>query len=161
MSNKLAIELNVNGEPHGVLATAATPLLEVLRSGLGLTGSKRGCNHGVCGACTVLLDGKLARSCLTLAVDVGERPVTTIEGISHNGTLSPVQRALLDAGAIQCGFCTPGFVIALTELFARERTPDREQIRTALSGNLCRCSGYVKIIEAAERLAAAPAGEQQ
>ena len=82
MSNKLAIELNVNGEPHDVLATAATPLLEALRTGLGLTGSKRGCNHGVCGACTVLLDGKLARSCLTLAVDVGERPVTTIEGIA-------------------------------------------------------------------------------
>jgi aerobic carbon-monoxide dehydrogenase small subunit len=161
MSNQLAIELNVNGEPQDVLATAATPLLEVLRTGLGLTGSKRGCNHGVCGACTVLLDGKLARSCLTLAVDVGERPVTTIEGITHNGTLSPVQRALLDAGAIQCGFCTPGFVMALTELFAREPAPDREQIRTALSGNLCRCSGYVKIIEAAERLAAANGGEQQ
>jgi aerobic carbon-monoxide dehydrogenase small subunit len=161
MSNQLAIELNVNGEAQDVLATAATPLLEVLRTGLGLTGSKRGCNHGVCGACTVLLDGKLARSCLTLAVDVGERPVTTIEGITHNGTLSPVQRALLDAGAIQCGFCTPGFVMALTELFAREPAPDREQIRTALSGNLCRCSGYVKIIEAAERLAAANGGEQQ
>ena len=161
MSNQLAIELNVNGEPQDVLATAATPLLEVLRTGLGLTGSKRGCNHGVCGACTVLLDGKLARSCLTLAVDVGERPVTTIEGITHNGTLSPVQRALLDAGAIQCGFCTPGFVMALTELFAREPAPDREQIRTALSGNLCRCSGYVKIIQAAERLAAANGGEQQ
>jgi aerobic carbon-monoxide dehydrogenase small subunit len=161
MSNQLAIELNVNGEPQDALATAATPLLEVLRTGLGLTGSKRGCNHGVCGACTVLLDGKLARSCLTLAVDVGERPVTTIEGITHNGTLSPVQRALLDAGAIQCGFCTPGFVMALTELFAREPAPDREQIRTALSGNLCRCSGYVKIIEAAERLAAANGGERQ
>ena len=161
MSNKLAIELNVNGELHDVLTTAATPLLEALRAGLGLTGSKRGCNHGVCGACTVLLDGKLARSCLTLAVDVGERPVTTIEGISQNGTLSPVQQALLDAGAIQCGFCTPGFVMALTELFAREPAPDREQIRSALSGNLCRCSGYVKIIEAAERLAAAHAGEHQ
>jgi carbon-monoxide dehydrogenase small subunit len=161
MSNKLAIELNVNGEAHDVLATAATPLLEALRTALGLTGSKRGCNHGVCGACTVLLDGKLARSCLTLAVDVGERPVTTIEGISLNGTLSPVQRALLDVGAIQCGFCTPGFVMALTELFAREPAPDREQIRTALSGNLCRCSGYVKIIEAAERLAAAHAGAHQ
>ncbi len=161
MTNKLAIELNVNGEAHDVLTTAAIPLLEVLRGALGLTGTKRGCNHGVCGACTVLLDGKLARSCLTLAVDVGERPVTTIEGISENGTLSPVQRALLEAGAIQCGFCTPGFVIALTDLFARERTPGREQIRSALSGNLCRCSGYVKIIEAAERLATENAGHRQ
>ena len=118
-----------------------------------MTGTKRGCNHGVCGACTVLLDGKLARSCLTLAVDVGERPVTTVEGIAGNEAFSPVQRALIDAGAIQCGFCTPGFVIALTELFARDPRPGREQIRAALSGNLCRCSGYVKIIEAAERLA--------
>src|SRR6476660_4364005 len=152
MTRKFPMVLNVNGEPRDVLATAATTLLEALRSSLELTGTKRGCNHGVCGACTVLLDGKLARSCLTLAVDVGERPVTTIEGISQNGTLSPVQRALLDAGAIQCGFCTPGFVMALTELFAREPHPSRETIRAALSGNLCRCSGYVKIVEAAERL---------
>src|SRR5262249_37180734 len=110
-------------------------------------------------ACTVLLDGKLARSCLTFAGDVGERPVTTLQGISHNGTLSTVQRALLDAGAIQCGFCTPGFVIALTELFAREPAPGREQIRCALCGRLWRCSGWVKIIHAADRLAAGDAGE--
>jgi aerobic carbon-monoxide dehydrogenase small subunit len=101
----------------------------------------------------VLLDGKLARSCLTLAVDVGERPVTTVEGLAGDYGLSAVQRALIDSGAIQCGFCTPGFVIALTELFAREPRPGREAIRNALSGNLCRCSGYVKIVEAAEHLA--------
>ncbi len=153
MTSKLPMTLNVNGEPHDVLAATAATLLDVLRASLGLTGTKRGCNHGVCGACTVLLDGKLARSCLTLAVDVGERPVTTVEGIAGNEAFSPVQRALIDAGAIQCGFCTPGFVIALTELFARDPRPGREQIRAALSGNLCRCSGYVKIIEAAERLA--------
>jgi aerobic-type carbon monoxide dehydrogenase small subunit (CoxS/CutS family) len=143
------ITLTVNGERREVLAPASATLLEVLRTQLELTGSKRGCNHGVCGACTVLLDGKLARSCLTLAADVGERPVTSIEGIAE---LSDVQRALIDSGAIQCGFCTPGFVMALTELFAREAHPSRETIRAALSGNLCRCSGYVKIIEAAERL---------
>ena len=153
MTSKLSMTLNVNGEPHDVLAATTATLLDVLRASLGLTGTKRGCNHGVCGACTVLLDGKLARSCLTLAVDVGERPVTTVEGIAGNEAFSPVQRALIDAGAIQCGFCTPGFVIALTELFARDPRPGREQIRAALSGNLCRCSGYVKIIEAAERLA--------
>jgi carbon-monoxide dehydrogenase small subunit len=146
--------LNVNGEPRDVVAPASANLLDVLRATLGLTGSKRGCNHGVCGACTVLLDGKLARSCLTLAVDVGERPVTTIEGVAGDSDFSPVQRALIDAGAIQCGFCTPGFVIALSELFAREPHPDREAIRAALAGNLCRCSGYVKIVEAAEQLAA-------
>ncbi|MBI3374382.1 MAG: (2Fe-2S)-binding protein [Betaproteobacteria bacterium] len=145
--------LTVNGEQHHVLAPAAATLLDVLRTGLGLTGSKCGCNHGVCGACTVLLDGKLARSCLTLAADVGERRVTTIEGIAGDLDFSAVQRALVESGAIQCGFCTPGFVITLTELFARDPHPGRETIRAALSGNLCRCSGYVKIVEAAEHLA--------
>jgi aerobic-type carbon monoxide dehydrogenase small subunit (CoxS/CutS family) len=144
------ITLSVNGEPREVLAPASATLLEVLRGPLELTGTKRGCNHGVCGACTVLLDGKLARACLTLAVDVGERAVTTVESFSE---LSEVQRALIDSGAIQCGYCTPGFVMALTELFAREPKPDRQTIRAALAGNLCRCSGYVKIVEAAERLA--------
>ena len=143
------ITLTVNGEQRELLAPASATLLEVLRTHLELTGSKRGCDHGVCGACTVLLDGKLARSCLTLAADVGERPVISIEGIPE---LSEVQRALIDSGAIQCGFCTPGFVIALTDLFAREAHPSRETIRAALAGNLCRCSGYVKIVEAAERL---------
>jgi aerobic-type carbon monoxide dehydrogenase small subunit (CoxS/CutS family) len=153
MTRKLHTVLTVNGELRNVLAPASATLLEVLRSSLGLTGSKRGCNHGVCGACTVLLDGKLARSCLTLAADVGERQVTTIEGLAGDNGFSAVQRALIDSGAIQCGFCTPGFVIALTELFAREPRPGREAIRNALSGNLCRCSGYVKIVEAAEHLA--------
>ena len=153
MTGKLHSVLTVNGEPRDVLAPASATLLEVLRTELGLTGSKRGCNHGVCGACTVLLDGKLARSCLTLAADVGERPVTTIEGIAGDDGFSDVQRALIEAGAIQCGFCTPGFVIALTALFWREPHPGREAIRNALSGNLCRCSGYVKIVEAAEHLA--------
>lgn len=148
----MQIELKVNGEERAVAARADATLLEVLRDALGLTGSKRGCNHGVCGACTVLVDGKLARSCLTLAADVGERAVTTVEGVGENG-LSAVQRALVDSGAIQCGFCTPGFVIALTELFSRIEKPTRDQIRAALSGNLCRCSGYVKIVEAAEGLA--------
>jgi carbon-monoxide dehydrogenase small subunit len=153
MMRKLPAVLNVNGEQRDVLAPASATLLDVLRSCLGLTGSKRGCNHGVCGACTVLLDGKLARSCLTLAIDVGERHVTTIEGLDRDHGFSAVQRALIASGAIQCGFCTPGFVIALTELFAREPRPGREAIRNALSGNLCRCSGYVKIVEAAEQLA--------
>ena len=147
------LELTVNGEPRETAAPAQATLLEVLREQLGLTGSKRGCNHGVCGACTVLLDGKLARACLTLAADVGERAVITVEALEQDGSLSPVQRALVESGAIQCGFCTPGVVMALTELFTREPRPDREAIRAALAGNLCRCSGYVKIVEAAERLA--------
>ena len=150
--------LNVNATARDTLVRVDATLLDVLRENLELAGTKRGCNHGVCGACTVLLDGKLARSCLALAIDVGERPVTTVEGIAGGNDLSTVQRALLDAGAIQCGFCTPGFVMALTELFAREPRPGREQIRGALSGNLCRCSGYVKIVEAAELLAALQSG---
>jgi len=150
----MLVKLTVNGEARELAAPATATLLDVLRSTLGLTGSKRGCNHGVCGACTVLLDGKLARACLTLAADVGERAVTTIEGIGET-ELSPVQRALVEAGAIQCGFCTPGFVMALTHLFAAKSNPSTDEIRSALSGNLCRCSGYVKIVEAAERLAKA------
>jgi aerobic-type carbon monoxide dehydrogenase small subunit (CoxS/CutS family) len=152
----MQIQLNVNDESHELLASAATTLLEALRVSLGFTGTKRGCNHGVCGACTVIIDGQLARSCLTLAADVGERRVSTIEGVAGSEAFSAVQKALIDVGAIQCGFCTPGFVMALTELFAREgRRPDRDAIRAALAGNLCRCSGYVKIVEAAERLAKA------
>ena len=155
MDDKLPMLITVNGEMYDVLAPASATLLEVLREKLALSGTKRGCNHGVCGACTVLLDGKLARSCLALAADIGERTVTTIEGIAEGRELSAIQRALIDSGAIQCGFCTPGFVIALTALFARDPRPKRDAIRAALSGNICRCSGYVKIVEAAERLAEA------
>ena len=145
--------LLVNGEPHDVLAPVSATLLEVLRDGLELTGTKRGCNHGVCGACTVLVAGRLARACLLLAADVGEQAVVTVEGVAEDGKLSAVQQALVDAGAIQCGFCTPGVVMALTELFGREPHPDDDAIRAALAGNLCRCSGYVKIVDAALRLA--------
>ena len=152
-ATKLHSVLTINGEEHDVLAPVPATLLEVLREQLGLTGSKRGCNHGVCGACTVLVDGKLARACLMLAADVGDRPVVTIEGLAGaNGRLSPVQQALVDSGAIQCGFCSPGFVVTLTELFARNPHPSRDEVRAALAGNLCRCSGYVKIVDAAMAL---------
>jgi carbon-monoxide dehydrogenase small subunit len=145
--------LLVNGERRDVLAPASTTLLDVLRGALELTGTKRGCNHGVCGACTVLIDGKPARACLTLAADVGEQAVLTIEGIADERGLSRVQRALVEAGAVQCGFCTPGFVMALTSLLDSHPHPSPDEIRLALSGNLCRCSGYIKIVEAAIRLA--------
>lgn len=153
MNDMLPMRMTINGETHDILALPSATLLEVLREKIDLTGTKRGCNHGVCGACTVLVDDKLARSCLALAADIGERTVTTVEGVADGREFSAVQRALIESGAIQCGFCTPGFVIALTHLFAHNSRPDRAAIRAALSGNLCRCSGYVKIVEAAERLA--------
>ena len=148
--------LTVNGEQEMLHIDAATTLLEALRTQLQLTGAKRGCNQGVCGACTVLLDGQPVRGCLTLAANCGERDIRTIEGVSVTGAgmsgasaLSAVQRALVEGGAVQCGFCIPGMVLTL-EAFLREHpAPSAAEVRDALSGNLCRCSGYVKIVEAA------------
>ncbi len=153
MSDIHVHELNVNGEAHEVRFAATATLLDILRQQLGMTGAKRGCNQGVCGACTVLLDGAPVRSCLTLAANVGERQVMTVEGVQKDGMLSRVQQALLDSGAVQCGFCTPGIVIALEALLRERPMPDADEIRHALSGNLCRCSGYVKIVEAAVKAA--------
>ena len=152
--SKISCTLQVNGETHDLRVSADATLLDVLREKLDLCGTKRGCNHGVCGACNVLVDGNLVRSCLMLAFEAEGSAVVTVEGASESRTGSDVQQTLIEAGAIQCGFCTPGFVMALTALFAHEPHPTGDAIRTALSGNLCRCSGYVKIVEAAERLAA-------
>jgi carbon-monoxide dehydrogenase small subunit len=149
MSDRIDLELNVNGESVSVHAPATATLLDVLRSELDLTGSKRGCNQGVCGACTVLLDGVPVRGCLTLAANVGEREVTTIEAVAHGGALSRVQKAMIESGAIQCGFCTPGMVLTLEALLRQNPRPSADEIRDGLSGNICRCSGYVKIVEAA------------
>jgi aerobic carbon-monoxide dehydrogenase small subunit len=153
MREVLAYELNVNSEAMPVRADASATLLDVLRTELNLTGAKRGCNQGVCGACTVMLDGRPVRSCLTLAANVGERPVTTVEGLTPHGALSPIQQALLNSGAVQCGFCTPGMVVTMEALLRENPKPNAEAVREALSGNLCRCSGYVKIVEAAIRAA--------
>ena len=155
MRDTLEYEMTVNGEAHEVRARAETTLLEVLRTVCGLTGSKRGCDQGVCGACTVQLEGRPVRGCLTLAANVGTRRVTTVEGIAKGTALHPIQQALLDTGAIQCGFCTPGFVVTLDALLRDDPHPSADAVRHALSGNLCRCSGYVKIIEAALRAAGA------
>lgn len=149
MPDRIDLELTVNGEAMSVRARTAATLLDVLRSELELTGSKRGCNQGVCGACTVLLDGVPVRGCLTLAANVGERRITTIEGLAQGGTLSRVQKAMVDSGAIQCGFCTPGMVLTLEALLRQTPKPSADEIRDGLSGNICRCSGYVKIVEAA------------
>lgn len=147
------LTLTINGEACTLSAPTSATLLTVVREHLHLTGTKRGCNHGVCGACAMLVDGQEVRSCLMLAAEVGDRAVTTIEGVANEGGLSRVQQTLIDSGAIQCGFCTPGFVIGLTSLFENAPAPTKDEIRAALSGHLCRCSGYIKIIEAAETLA--------
>jgi carbon-monoxide dehydrogenase small subunit len=139
--------LTVNGRPREVQAGHRT-LLTVLRDDLGLTGTKRGCNQGVCGACTVLIDGVPQRGCLTVAANVAGAEITTIEGLSPAGTLSPIQRALIEAGAVQCGFCTSGMVLAAQDYLNRGGAPDAEAVREALSGNICRCSGYRKIVDA-------------
>jgi carbon-monoxide dehydrogenase small subunit len=146
--------IKVNGRPRKINLAGAETLLDVLRDQLGLTGAKRGCNQGVCGSCTVLIDGLAARSCLCLAGLVGDADVITVEGLATDGRLSPVQQAFVDAGAIQCGFCMPGMVVAATALLAENPRPNDEQIREGLAGNLCRCSGYVKVIEAVRNAAA-------
>lgn len=143
-----AVTLKINGAERQVLAGATQTLLEVLRDQLGLTGSKRGCNQGVCGACTVMLDGTPVRGCLSLAANCVGHEVTTIEGLARPDSLTPVQQALVDSGAVQCGFCTSGMVISAHWLLQRNEKPDRDEIRRTLSGNLCRCSGYRKIVDA-------------
>ena len=123
-------------------------LLEALRERLGQTGTKRGCNMGQCGACTVLLDGQPVRSCLTLAIEAEKREITTIEGLGRNGELHPLQRAFHELGAIQCGFCTPGMILTARALLDENPAPTVGEVKRAISGNLCRCTGYVKIVEA-------------
>ena len=145
--------LTVNDEEVTLTVSPLKRLIDVLRYDLGLIGTKRGCDQGVCGSCTVLLDGEPVRSCLCLVASVSGSRVTTIEGLAPADRLSPVQQAFLDAGAIQCGFCMPGLIVVATALLAEEPDPSDEQIRHAITGNLCRCSGYVKVVEAI-RLAA-------
>ena len=146
--------LTVNGDEMTLTVSPLKRLIDVLRYDLGLTGTKRGCNQGVCGSCTVLLDGEPVRSCLSLVGSVSGTRVTTIEGLACAGKPSVVQQAFLDKGAIQCGFCMPGLIVAATALLAHEPCPSDAQIRHAIAGNLCRCSGYVKVVEAIRDAAA-------
>ncbi len=147
------LKFQLNGHPAEVPSEAARILLDLLREDLHLTGTKRGCDLGTCGCCTVLLDGRPTLSCLTLARLVDGRSVTTIEGISPPRGLSPLQEAFVRTGATQCGFCTPGFVVTATAFLRDHPHPTREEIVRAISGNLCRCTGYLKIIEAVEATA--------
>jgi len=155
-AESLTVRLTVNGRVVEREIAARRSLADFLREDLGLTGTHVGCEHGVCGACTVLLDGRSARSCLLFAVQLHGASVTTIEGLTPPDGLSPLQRAFCDVHAMQCGFCTPGMVVATTELLESNPAPSEDEIREALGGNLCMCTGYVNIVRAVVQAAAAP-----
>jgi carbon-monoxide dehydrogenase small subunit len=153
---KQLIALKVNGESHEVAVEPRLTLLEVLRDMVGLTGTKNGCSLGNCGSCTVLLNGKPVASCLVLAVEAQGKEVMTIEGLAQNGELHPMQQAFIDHGALQCGFCTPGMILSAKALLDENPDPTEDEVKEALSGNLCRCTGYTDavnaILDVAERM---------
>ncbi len=149
MTAAFTLDISINGEQESLSVAPNETLVAALRERLFLTGAKRGCDQGVCGACTVLVDGEPMRGCLILAVDCADREITTIEGLDENGELSMVQMAFVETGAIQCGYCSPGMILAVAALLSENPRPRTNEIREAISGNLCRCSGYTKIVEAA------------
>jgi len=145
---KEAVSLRINGETHELFIEPNTTLLEVLREHLGFTGTKQACDMGTCGACTVLIDNRPALSCLMLAVACKGKEITTIEGLRRGGELHPLQHSFIEHGAIQCGMCTPGMILSAKALLDETPRPTEAEVRTAISGNLCRCTGYTKIVEA-------------
>jgi carbon-monoxide dehydrogenase small subunit len=143
------LRVTVNDEPHVLEVPTYATLLEVLRGELGLTGTKEGCNEGECGACTVLMDGQAVDSCLVMALAAADAEIETIESlVSADGTLSRLQRAFVESGGVQCGFCTPGFLMTLTAVLRETPDPSEEEIRAAIAGNICRCTGYTQIVQA-------------
>jgi aerobic-type carbon monoxide dehydrogenase small subunit (CoxS/CutS family) len=152
---KYPLALKVNGVAYGVEVEASRSLLSVLRTEIGLTGTKEGCDDSECGACMVLLDGQPLNSCSYLALQAGGRAVETVEGLAHDGQLHPLQRAFLDEGGVQCGFCTPGMLMSAKALLDTNPRPSDDQVRRALGGNLCRCTGYQRIIRAVQTAARA------
>lgn len=152
--HKSMIHLTINGDEIDAVVKDNLTLLDFLRDQLGLTGTKKGCEEGECGACTVLLDGLPVNSCCTLAMECNEREVTTIEGLARNGQLTPLQRQFIDKWALQCGYCTPGMIMSATALLNTNHHPTELEIREAIEGNLCRCTGYAKIVEAIQAAAA-------
>jgi len=157
---KVRVALNVNGESREALVPVHKTLLEVLREDLGLTGTKHGCELGECGTCTVLVDGAPVLSCLALPVETEGAQITTVEGMAEGGRLHPLQQAFAELGAAQCGYCTPGILLTATALLAERPSPTRQEVKEALAGNLCRCTGYTKILDAVE-LAALRMGRQE
>jgi carbon-monoxide dehydrogenase small subunit len=149
----MRLRLTVNGQARELEVAPDRRVLDLLREDLGLTGVKEGCGAGECGACTILVDGEARLGCLLLAAQLAGREVTTIEGLAPPGRLHPVQQAFIDGGAVQCGFCSPGMILAAVDLLRRDPSPSRELIRQGLSGNLCRCTGYHMIVDAVESAA--------
>lgn len=160
MTKKIPIHATINGEEVALLCEPRQSLLEVLRETLGLTGSKEGCNNGNCGACNVILDGELVNSCLVLAVEVDGRSLITIEGIAGPGGLHPIQQEFLEMAALQCGICTPGFIVSAKALLDRNPDPSEAEVRRWMAGNLCRCTGYDKIVRAVLAAAAVMRAEE-
>mgnify|MGYP000322798101 CR=1 FL=1 len=153
MPSKTHVQTTINGEPRDFLCEPRQSLLEVLRDTLNMTGTKEGCNDGNCGSCTITLNGRLVNSCLVLGVEAEASQITTIEGIAQGNQLHPIQKAFLENAALQCGICTPGFIVATKTLLEKEPHPTEERIRFFLSNNLCRCTGYDKIIKAVQQAA--------
>ena len=158
---KAQISLIVNGETHEVLVAVHKTLLEVLREDLGLTGTKHGCELGECGTCTVLVDGQPVLSCLVLPLELEGREISTVEGMARSGELHPLQQAFAELGAAQCGYCTPGILLTAQALLAETPAPTREAVKEALAGNLCRCTGYTKILDAVELAALRMRGDSR
>jgi aerobic carbon-monoxide dehydrogenase small subunit len=155
---KCLIDLKINGVAHELAVEPRRTLLEVLREQLGYTGTKRACDSGECGACTVLIDGRAVLSCLTLAVEAQGKEIVTIEALGDGEHLAPLQQSFVDCGAVQCGYCTPGMILSAKALLDDNPLPNRQEVRRAIGGNLCRCTGYAKIVEAIENAAAKTAG---
>lgn len=154
MAKKTLLQMRLNGAPADLAVEPRQTLLEVLRDQIGLFGTKEGCGNGNCGACTVLVDGKPVNSCLVLAVEVEGATVTTVEGLTKPGELHPLQKQFIELGGFQCGFCTPGFLLNAKRLLEENASPSELEIRTRLAGNLCRCTGYDKIVKAVQAAAA-------
>jgi len=149
---KIPVTLRVNGESYDLMIAPYRTLLDVLREEIHLTGSKKGCDVGDCGACTVLLDGKPVNACLVVAATAENSEITTIEGLAQDGKLHPLQQAFVKEGAVQCGFCTSGTLMSLKALFDRNSSPSMDEVKSAIAGNLCRCTGYTKIFKAVESI---------
>ena len=159
MPSKTHVQTTINGEQVDFLCEPRQTLLEVLRDELGLTGSKEGCSNGNCGACSVIMDGRLVDSCLVLGVETADKEITTIEGVATAEGLHPLQQKFLEHAALQCGICTPGFIVAAKALLDRESSPSEHRIRLWLAGNLCRCTGYDKIVKAVMDVAGVSEGK--